>query len=291
MPHYKMKIKLLLLIIFFSISGWGQVTIVSDGLNNSSSFFTTSGGAYYTGNTAAGDRPASSPFAIEGTHGYGISNSTATLTSSSDISTCGYSSVTMSLRLASFSITSIGNGADAGDIISIEVSPDGGANWYSTLRILGNSNAYWAYSTGTGVASTAYDGNATPVDIQTGVGGGSRTTDGYSTINITGLPSISTLRFRISLLNDAANERWVVDDFKVQGVVTPITLSPTITSSSASQSSVYGAAITNYQIVATNCPTSYAASGLPAGVTINTTRINFRYSNSSGYIYYNYNCD
>jgi len=262
-----MKIKLLFVILFFSLVGRGQVTIVSDGLNNSSSLFTLSGGAYYTGNSAAGDRPASSPFAIEGTHGYGLTSGIATLTSSS-FSTCGHSSVTMSLRLAAFSIGSTTNGLDSGDVVTIEVSPDDGANWYSTLRILGNSNAFWGYS-GTGVASTSYDGNATPVDIQP-AGGGSRTTDGYSTINITGLPSVSLLKIRITLSDDSS-ERWVVDDFKVQGVVTPITLSPTITSSSASQSSVYGAAITNYQILATNCPTSYTASGLPAGVTINTT--------------------
>lgn len=203
-----------------SVLGWGQTTIVSDGLNNSSSLFTVSGGTYYTGNSATGDSPASSPFAIEGTHSYGISNGTATLTSSSNIDTSLYTGVSMSFRLASFSIGSTANGAEAADIVTVEVSPNGGANWYSTVRVMGNNNAYWAYSA-TGNASTVYDGNATPVDFQP-VSGGSRTSDGYSTITITGLPSVTNLRFRITLSNNDAKERWVIDDFKVQGTLSGV---------------------------------------------------------------------
>ena len=54
-------------------------TIASDGLNNATTLLTPSGGPYYTGNSAAGDAPASSPFASEGTHSRGISNGTGTL--------------------------------------------------------------------------------------------------------------------------------------------------------------------------------------------------------------------
>lgn len=214
------KYLLVLLFTLASALGWGQITIVSDGLNNSTTLFTVSGGTYFTGNSATGDRPASSPFAVEGTHSYGISNGTATLTSNSNIDTSIYSGVTMSLRLASFSIGGTGNGADPADIVTVEVSPDGGTTYYSTVRVLGPTanNAYWAYSTGTGNASTAYDGNATPVDFQP-AGTGNRTTDGYSTITITSLPSITNLRFRITLVNNAAGERWVIDDFKVQGTI------------------------------------------------------------------------
>ncbi len=214
------------LIIMVSNIVNGQVTIVSDGLNNSTTLFTLSGGAYYTGNSAAGDRPATSPFASEGTHSRGVSNSTATLTSS-DINTISYSSIFMTFRLASWSISSTGNGTDAGDIVTVEVSPDGGTNYYSTVRVLGNSNAYWSYSTGTGNATTVYDGNATPVDYAP-AGGGDRITDGYSTVTITGLPSTTNLRIRITLLNNSANERWTFDDFFVKGTsaITPdITLS------------------------------------------------------------------
>jgi hypothetical protein len=202
-----------------SMLSCGQVTIVADGLNNASSLFSLSGGVYYTGNSVAGDRPATSPFASEGSHSRGISNGTATLTSNANINTSAYSAVSMSLSLASFSIGSTGNGADAGDIVTVEVSPDAGTTWYSTVRVLGNSNTYWSYAGGLANASTLYDGNATPVDFAP-AGGGNRTTDGYSKITITGLPSVSTLRFRITMLNNSANERWLVDDFKVEGIFT-----------------------------------------------------------------------
>lgn len=178
--------------------------------------FTLTSGSYYTGNSASGDRPATSPFASEGTHSRGINNGSATLLSN-DINTSAYTSITMSFKLASFSIGSSGNGADGGDIVTIEVSPNGGTNWYSTERVLGNANAFWAYSA-TGIATTAYDGNATPVDFTPG-GGGSRTTDGYSNIEITNLPSSTNLKFRITLLNNAGAEQWVVDDFKVLGIL------------------------------------------------------------------------
>ncbi|MEQ3662026.1 MAG: choice-of-anchor D domain-containing protein, partial [Flavobacterium sp.] len=211
-----MKLRLLLLTFLFTTFSWGQVIITSDGLNNSTTLFTLSGGAYYTGNSAAGDRPATSPFASEGTHSRGVSNSTATLTSS-DINSTGYTSITATFKLASFSIGSTGNGADGADAVTVEISPDGGASWFSTVRVLGNSNAYWDYAA-TGNATTAYDGNVTPVDFAP-AGGGSRTTDGFSNVEITGLPSVSNLRVRITLFNNSANERWLIDDFKVQGIV------------------------------------------------------------------------
>ena len=156
---------------------------------------------------------------VEGTHSYGLNASstataTATLTSS-NINTSSYSGVNLTFRLAAFSIGSTTNGLDGTDIITVEVSPDGGTNYYSTVRVLGNANAFWAYA-GTGNASTAYDGNATPVDFAP-AGGGARTTDGYSTITVSNLPAVTNLRVRITLVNNATSERWVVDDFKVTG--------------------------------------------------------------------------
>ncbi|MFD0779607.1 PKD-like domain-containing protein [Flavobacterium myungsuense] len=128
-----------------------------------------------------------------------------------------YTSISMTLRLAAFSIGSASNGLDGGDIVTVEVSPDGGVNWYNTVEVTGTSNARWAY-TASGIASASYDGDNTP-DSFSPSSGGIRTTDGYSTITISGLPAIPNLRFRITLLNDTNSERWVVDDFKVQGVV------------------------------------------------------------------------
>ncbi|WP_310558387.1 T9SS type B sorting domain-containing protein [Flavobacterium sp.] len=219
------KIKLFVLTILFFAKGWGQVTIAPDGLNNSSLSFSTSGGQYYTGKSTSGDLPSNSPFFLEGTHSYGVINGTATLTSNSDINTSGYSFVTMSLRVAAFSIGSSGNGVELDDIVTVEVSPDGGSNWFSTLRVLGESNACWSFSGGKN-ATTAYDGNSSPVNFKPN-SGGELTSDGYSTITINNLPSVLNLRFKITLVNDSSRELWVVDDFKVTGTVscTPPVLS------------------------------------------------------------------
>jgi hypothetical protein len=251
-----MKLILLGIMLAGGMKGRAQVTIVSDGLNNSSSLFTLAGGAYYTGNSAGTDAPSTSPFATEGTHARGISNSSATLTGLSNINTTGYTAVTLSAKLASFSIGGTANGADATDIVTVEISPDGGTTWFSTVRVLGNTNATWAYSTGTGNASTAYDGNTTPVDFQPAAGG-ARTTDGYSTITVTNLPAISNLRVRFTLFNNSTNERWVIDDFKIQGTVsTPsvnLSLSPSTGTEAAATSLVFtataSAAVTGDQTV------------------------------------------
>ncbi|GGG53373.1 fibronectin type III domain-containing protein [Epilithonimonas arachidiradicis] len=222
---------LLLFILFFSGNTWGQTTIASEGFNNSASSFTVSGGAYYTGNSASGDRPATSAFTVEGSHSYGFTapsttTASATLTSV-NFNTLAYTGLSLSFRLAAFSIGSTGNGVDATDLVNVEISPDGGTTYYSTIRVLGSTagNAYWAYSA-TGVASTAYDGNVTPVDFQPTTTG-SQTTAGYSTVTITGLPSVSNLKVRITLTNNATSERWVVDDFKLTGTSASSCTTPT----------------------------------------------------------------
>lgn len=191
------------------------VTLGSEAFENTLTLFTGSGGTYYSANSASADRPASYPFAFAGSYGFGISNGTATITSN-NINTATYVSPQLSFKLASFSIGSSGNGADASDTVTVEVSPDGGATYYNTVRISGNSNAYWTYNT-TGIASAAYDADNTPVDFSPG-SGGSRTSDGYSTVTVTGLPSTPNLKIRISLLNNATAERWVIDDLKVTGL-------------------------------------------------------------------------
>jgi hypothetical protein len=191
------------------------VTLGSEAFENTLTLFTGSGGTYYSANSASADRPASYPFAFAGSYGFGISNGTATITSN-NINTATYVSPQLSFKLASFSIGSSGNGADASDTVTVEVSPDGGATYYNTVRISGNSNAYWAYNA-TGIASAAYDADNTPVDFSPG-NGGSRTSDGYSTVTVTGLPSTPNLKIRISLLNNSTAERWVIDDLKVTGL-------------------------------------------------------------------------
>jgi hypothetical protein len=184
---------------------------VSENFENSMSIFSNSGGTYYSGNSLSSEKPLSSPFFSLGSYGFGITNGTATLTSNNLI-TSSSSNIQLSFKLASFSIGGNGNGADATDIVTVEISPDGGTTYYSTIRVLGNNNATWPF-TGTQSASTAYDGNATPVDFQATT----NATDGYSLVTITGLPAVANLKVRITLLNNAASERWVIDNFNISG--------------------------------------------------------------------------
>jgi hypothetical protein len=265
----------------FATTGWGQTTISSDGLNNATTVFTLSGGAYYTGTTSSTlDSPTSAPYAVEGTHSRGISSGTATLTSG-NINTSGYSSVQMQFRLASYSIGSTGNGADGADIVTVEVSPDGGTTYYSTVRVLGNTNARWSWTSGTGNASTAYDGNASPADFTSGAG--TVTTTGYSTVTITSLPATSNLKIRITMLNDNSAERWLVDDFKIIGTLagtptlTAVTLSSALstTAGTASTGVSFTAAGANLNTDITVTPqTGYEVSTTSASAGFGPSAIN-----------------
>jgi hypothetical protein len=265
----------------FATTGWGQTTISSDGLNNSTTVFTLSGGLYYTGTTSSSaDSPASAPYAVEGTHSRGIANGTATLTSG-NINTSGYSSIQMQFRLASYSVGSTNNGADTGDIVTVEVSPDGGTTYYRTVRVLGNNNARWSWTSGTGNASTGYDGNASPADFTSGAG--SATTTGYSTVTITSLPATSNLKIRITMLNDSTNERWLVDDFKIIGTpagtptLTAVTLSSALSTTvgTASTGVSFTAAGANLNTDITVTPqTGYEVSTTSASAGFGSSAIN-----------------
>lgn len=207
---------LLLGLLFFSHESKAQTTYSAEGFNSSLSLFSVTNGAsaYRTGNSGTGDRPASSPYAYEGTHGFACVNDNITL-QSTVINTQGICGASFSFDLAAFSLGSTSNGLDGGDAVRIDISPDNGNTYYRTLDITGNNNAYWAYSA-TGVASTAYDGNANTVTFAP-AGSGSRTTDGYSTVQISNLPNVSQLIIRIYLATSSNSEGWVIDDFKIQG--------------------------------------------------------------------------
>ena len=218
-----------ILFILCEQKGIAQTTIIAEGFNNTLTAFTFSGtGAFYTGNSGTGDRPASSPFAIEGTHSGGVTNGTLTLTSVADINTSSYSDIQLSLRAAAFSIGSTSSGVDLSDKIIIQISTNSGGSYTTILTVngcvadAGTNDAWWAYSA-TGLATTAYP-TATSF---TPAGSGSRTTDGYSTLTITSLPATTSLRVRIVVNNNATNERYVIDDFKITGCAPPA--APTVT--------------------------------------------------------------
>ena len=101
-----------------------------------------------------------------------------------------------------------------------------------------------------------------------------------SIVNLTGsvgLPTTCTIKGPYNLLSTSRYVRWnftkgtsnmTMDDVEISEIPTA---APTVTSSIVDITSTYGDAFTNYNIVANQSPTSYSATGLPAGMTINTT--------------------
>jgi len=206
---------------FFGGNVYSQVTIASEDFENNLTLFTATTGSpnFFTGNSAAGDRPANSPFSFSNNYSCGMANGTLTLTSNSiDVST--YSSIFLNFKLAAFSIGDINNGMELFDPVTISVSPDDGLNYYPTVEVDGYQDSYWSFTGGTAIATTAFDGNQF-VAWFTPSGSGERTTDGYSTIRITNLPQTPKLRIRITISTNAAPELWLIDNFEIKG--TPVT--------------------------------------------------------------------
>jgi len=190
-----------------------QTVLVSEDFENSLTSFTQTGGSFYSGLSGSGDRPALSSFASGNAGALGVSSGTLTLTSGPLVTT-GFPNSQLQFRLASFSIGSTSNGADAGDLVRVDISADGGQTYSPTLQVAGNANAWWGYASGTGLASASYDGDNTPI-LFSPIGGGGRTSDGYSTVKISGLPAVADLRIRIVVINNSVNERWVIDELSV----------------------------------------------------------------------------
>lgn len=239
--------------------------IYTEGLNNSASFVSLTGGAYFTGTSAAGDRPASASFVNLGSHSRGVSNGTAVITSNTLDTSLG-SVMSLSFKLASFSVNSNANGADAADNVKVAISTDNGATWRETLQINGNGNACWSFTSGTGTATTAYDGDNTAVVIAP-AGGNLRTTDGYSTVTVTNLPQSSTLRYRITALNDNTNERWLIDTIQLIGIApqvatpvgTPAAFTTTYGTPSSAQTFAVSGSMLQGDLIAT-APTGFEVS-------------------------------
>lgn len=182
--------------------------------------YTNTGGTLYTGNSGAGDIPTSSAFYTSSTTAFGRSNGTGIFTSANITGLASYTSKYFEFRLGSWSIGSVGNGADATDNVVVAISLDGGTTFSNEMQISGPTaaNATWHYTTGSGIASVVYDGNNAPYTLAP-AGSGARTTDGYSTVRID-LPNSSTNAIiRITLLNNATAERWTIDDVKLVGTI------------------------------------------------------------------------
>ncbi|SCY24597.1 hypothetical protein SAMN02927903_01012 [Flavobacterium caeni] len=161
---------------------------------------------------ATGDGGVSSRFV--GARSLQVVNGTGVVTMA-NINTTAYSVVELSLRLASLSTTAV-EGSDVGDRVMVSVSTNGGTTWSNEIDVLGNTNAKWSFTSGTGIASGIYDGDNVVTTFNAGASG-FLTTDGFSTLQLTGLPKSATLAIRISMTNNSATEIWALDNVTLFG--------------------------------------------------------------------------
>jgi hypothetical protein len=205
----------LLLVLFMSpFAGWGQTTISQQDFETSpvtpTLTFTNTNGAYSTGTNGAGGIPVNANLFSGGTRGWQAINETSTLTFANQ-SLTGFTNSFLSFRLAGMSINGT-NGIDAFDIATIAISVDGGTSYSNEITIAGSAaNQRWDF-TSTGSSTITYDGNNVPTAITSSTGVG-----GISTVRVD-IPNVNTqVRVRITLLNNDANERWVIDNVQIQG--------------------------------------------------------------------------
>jgi hypothetical protein len=173
----------------------------------------TAGAGNQSSTVGGGDTPANQRV-LSSTQSWQRINGTSTL----DLGTTSivdWSGITLSARVSSPSLSTI-NGNDGADSIAFYVSLNGGAFPLDPdVRIAGNSNARWGYTSGTGVVSTTA---GTPVNVGPAAGG-NRTTDGYSTVNITIPNGTSTIALRVIAKNNDPTEIWCLDNVQINGTL------------------------------------------------------------------------
>lgn len=227
--NYRSKTIYLFLMVLLSslvpLISFGQVTISQQDFEASPASpimtFTNNGGT--VGKIVPGF-PSGATTAFSDAKGYYVINNTATFTSNTDIDTRCYSSPSLSFKLAALDNSS-GRGLDVTDVVTIAISTDSGTTFTNEMKVTGYNSAIWSYTSGTGTASSAYDGNGTVEGAKSWspAGGGARTTDGYSTVTLTGLPNTASLRIKITLKNNSGNEVWAIDNVVLSNAVVATT--------------------------------------------------------------------
>lgn len=173
----------------------------------------TAGAGNQSSTVGAGDTPANQRV-LSAAQSWQVINGIVTLDLGT-VSTVDWTSITLSARVSSPSLSGA-NGNDGADSIAFYVDLNGGG--FPTdpdVRIAGNSNARWGYSTGTAVASTTA---GTPINVGPGAGG-NRTTDGYSTVNITIPNGTSSVALRVIAKNNDPSEIWALDNVQMTGTL------------------------------------------------------------------------
>lgn len=144
-----------------------------------------------------------------------FNNGSGTVLAFDAVNTSAVTDVNLSFRVGAFYRNTTSQGLDVSDNVSVEISTDGN-NWSREIQINGNDNARWSFTSGTAIANKVYTGNNTATIFGPSAGG-DRTTDGYSTVNLTGLPKVQNLYVRIILRNNETTELWAIDNVILKG--------------------------------------------------------------------------
>lgn len=125
----------------------------------------------------------------------------------------------LKFRLASYSFTSSATtkGVDVADYVDVQVSTNGGATYISELRITGNSNASWPYTSTGSINHTAngsYTNSAAPTgDLYQAPAGASTTGPTFISLYLpTGITQVAIDLFcRVN----SAGEEWWIDNIEL----------------------------------------------------------------------------
>jgi hypothetical protein len=192
-------------------------------------------------------------------------------------------------RVASLTYSSSAStkGVDAKDYIMVQLSTNGGVTYSDEIQIKGFDNATWEYSA-TGVASKTADGS---LSVFQPSGGGLRTTDGYSTIELT-LPSGSTqCAVDIYTRVNSAGEEWWIDNIELIEIIpqpilsingnSPVCQGQSITlTASGAQSISWSNGVTNGNSFTPTSSSSYTVTGTNFGMVNGVGTQNTCVSNS-----------
>ncbi|MDP2453806.1 MULTISPECIES: choice-of-anchor D domain-containing protein [unclassified Kaistella] len=187
---------------------------------------------FSSGKSLSTDAPKTNNLYSEGARGYRIQGADPISQTPSgvrltfdNVNTSAYTDISLSFKVAGFSLGSASNGMDdlnaanestsihddKLDYVLVEISPDGGVTWYQQAKVVsGQLNLPWSFgSAGTVAGSRIYnaDNNLTYFN--------STSANRYSAINVTDLPAVSNLKVRISAQNNALNESWILDDVRL----------------------------------------------------------------------------
>lgn len=134
------------------------------------------------------------------------------------------------IELAAQNITNFfggGTGLDTNDYVLIQLSTDGGLNYYDEIKITGNNDAIWSYNSGAFVSKTSNNSLFT----YSPAGGGDRTSlgDGYSAVELFIPSGVSNISLRIQVQANTTGEDWWLDNFELweieEDVPLPVELS------------------------------------------------------------------